>query len=158
MALKIGLCKSQPDAALVALMRQVAPTWLLQLPWFVTADDRQQLQQEVTGATRERMLREFGELLDRISAMRPLVVIIEDLHWSDAATLQLLGYLVRRPGSARVLQVRARHHRRRRRGGSQRKTARWPPLCRGEPPPSPRLRSARAARAPARRQRSPSLR
>jgi len=98
-----GLCKSQPDAGLVALMRQVAPTWLLQLPWFVTAQDRQQLQHEVAGATRERMLREFGELLDRLTAVRPLIVVVEDLHWSDGPTLQLLGYLARRPGSARVL-------------------------------------------------------
>lgn len=100
-----GLCKSYPEAGLVALMRQVAPTWLLQLPWFVTADDRQLLQHEVAGATRERMLREFAELLERITAARPLVMVIEDLHWCDGATLQLLGYLARRPGGARVLML-----------------------------------------------------
>ena len=98
-----GLCKAQPEAGLVALMRQVAPTWLVQLPWFMTADDRQHLLAEVAGATRERMLRECGELLDSITALQPLVVVIEDLHWSDPATLQLLGYLARRQGSARAL-------------------------------------------------------
>lgn len=98
-----GLCKTRPEAGLVALMRQVAPTWLVQLPWFVTAEDRLLLQAEVAGATRERMLREFGELLDRLTVDRPLIIVVEDLHWSDAATVQLLGFLARRQGSARAL-------------------------------------------------------
>ncbi|MEO8804535.1 MAG: AAA family ATPase [Burkholderiaceae bacterium] len=98
-----ALCRAQPDAGWVALMRQVAPTWLLQLPWYVTAEDRLQLQQEVSGATQDRMLREFGELVDRLTVQRPLLLVIEDLHWSDHATLQLMAYLARRRGSARVL-------------------------------------------------------
>ena len=98
-----GLCRSQPEAHLVALMRQVAPTWLVQLPWYVTAEDRLQLQREVAGATQDRMLREFGEFLDRLTEQRPLLLVIEDLHWSDPATLRLMGYLARRRGNARVL-------------------------------------------------------
>ena len=49
-------------------MRIVAPTWLLQLPWFVGDDDRRNLQREAAGATQDRMLREFGELIDRARA------------------------------------------------------------------------------------------
>jgi len=86
---------------LLPLMRQVAPTWLVQLPWHLTADDRLQLQREVTGTTQERMLREFGELMRRLSEQQPVLLVLEDLHWSDAATVQLLGYLARRRGAAR---------------------------------------------------------
>jgi predicted ATPase len=47
----------------------------------------------VSGATRERMLREMGEALDALTADVPLVLILEDLHWSDYSTLDLISYL-----------------------------------------------------------------
>ncbi|MCU1503710.1 MAG: hypothetical protein JWM12_3064, partial [Ilumatobacteraceae bacterium] len=34
-------------------------------------------------------------LLKRLSAARPLVLVIEDLHWADQSTLDLVAYLVR---------------------------------------------------------------
>lgn len=98
-----GLCRSLPQAGLPALMRQVAPAWLVQMPWWVAAEDRAALQQEVAGSGQDRMLREFGELLERLSHAQPLLLVLEDLHWSDAASVQLIGYLARRRGAARVL-------------------------------------------------------
>jgi len=98
-----ALCRAAPEAGLVALMHQVAPSWLMQLPWLLTPDERLALQRETAGTTQERMLRECGEFLDRATEARPLLLVIEDLHWSDAATLLLIGYLARRRGSARVL-------------------------------------------------------
>lgn len=90
------LCNSASGRALLPLMRQVAPTWLAQLPWHLATGDRLELQREVAGATQDRMLRELGELLDRFSADQPLVVVLEDLHWSDHPTVQLISYLARR--------------------------------------------------------------
>lgn len=77
-------------------VRQYAPTWLTQLPWFLGEADRVQLQREVLGATKERMLREIGEWLERYTAERALLLVLEDLHWSDVATLDLIAYLARR--------------------------------------------------------------
>src|SRR6185369_4782066 len=81
------------------------PTWLLQLPWFLGSEDRRDLQRETSGATQDRMLREFGELIEHVAADRPVLLVLEDLHWSDHATVQLLGYLARRrrPASIMVL-------------------------------------------------------
>lgn len=97
------LCRS--DDALLALMRRAAPTWLAQLPWYLGEDDRRQLQREVAGATQDRMLREAGELFDRYSAERPVVLVLEDLHWSDHATVQLIAYLARRRSAAGLLML-----------------------------------------------------
>src|SRR5262249_7785802 len=51
---------------------------------------------QIEGATRGRMLREMGDAVDAMTADRALVLVIEDLHWSDHATLDLtlwaLGY------------------------------------------------------------------
>src|SRR5499433_1597965 len=52
------LCRGPAGARLVSLLRQQAPTWLAQMPWLLTAADRDHLQQELQGTTRERMLRE----------------------------------------------------------------------------------------------------
>ena len=91
------------DSTMVALLRAVAPTWLLQLPWFSTAEERDALRRELAGVTADRMLREMGELLDRSGERRPLLVVTEDLHWSDRATIQLIDYVARRRGNARLM-------------------------------------------------------
>lgn len=65
-----SVCRDDPG--LVALMRSVAPTWLLQRPWFSTEAEREALRGELAGASQHRMLREFGDLLDRYTQARPL--------------------------------------------------------------------------------------
>ena len=95
------LCRR--DDALLPLIRTVAPTWLLQLPWLSSGNEREALRRELSGAGQARMLRELGELLDRYTENRPLVLVTEDLHWSDPATVQLIDYIARRRGTTRLL-------------------------------------------------------
>ncbi|WP_223528665.1 ATP-binding protein [Pseudomonas sp. GL-R-19] len=95
------LCRGDPT--LPALMRAVAPTWLLQLPWLSTTQERDALRRELAGVGPDRMLREMGELLDRYTEQRPLMLVTEDLHWSDRATVQLIDYVARRRGRARLM-------------------------------------------------------
>ena len=96
---------SRRDAALAELIRTVAPTWLFQLPWLSSAAERDELRRELAGAGQTRMLREMGELLDRYTDNRPLLLVTEDLHWSDSATVQLIDHIARRRSSARLLWV-----------------------------------------------------
>jgi DNA-binding winged helix-turn-helix (wHTH) protein/tetratricopeptide (TPR) repeat protein len=97
-----ALCRVDPE--LPSLLRTVAPTWLLQLPWLLPdAAEREALRRELAGVGQQRMLRELGELLDRCTAQRPLLLVTEDLHWSDQATLQLIDHVARRRGPARLL-------------------------------------------------------
>ena len=42
-------------------------------------------------------------LLEHLARERPLVVELDDLHWADSATIELLGALLRRPPAASVL-------------------------------------------------------
>ena len=95
------LCRG--DRTLPALLRSVAPTWLLQLPWLGTAEERDALRRELAGVGPDRMLREMGELLDRYTEEHPLLLVTEDLHWSDRATIQLIDHVARRRGRARLL-------------------------------------------------------
>jgi DNA-binding winged helix-turn-helix (wHTH) protein len=96
-----ALCRR--DAALADLVRAVAPTWLLQLPWLSGPAEREALRRELAGAGQARMLREMGELLERYTQNRSLLLVTEDLHWSDQQTIQLLDYVARRRGATRLL-------------------------------------------------------
>src|SRR5688572_28156518 len=58
------------DGTLVELVRAVAPTWLVQLPWLSTPAEREALRRELNGAGQPRMLRELGELLERYTENR----------------------------------------------------------------------------------------
>jgi len=97
------LCRNPPDPQAVDILRRFAPTWLMQMPWLLEPTEREILQRELRNVTRERMLREMAEALEALAREIPLVCILEDLHWSDYATLDLLSVLARRREPARVL-------------------------------------------------------
>ena len=83
------------------ILRRHAPTWIAQLPAF---DDTAptDTDESVTVATPERMLREMADALEMATTKRPLVLALEDLHWSDHSTLDLISYLARRRTPARL--------------------------------------------------------
>ena len=97
------LCQVDPGA--VALLSRVAPTWLAQMPALVEPADRADLEQRALGGTRGRMLREAAEALEAAGSDRPLVLVLEDLHWADPSTVDLLEWLARRDTPARLLVV-----------------------------------------------------
>ena len=89
--------------AVVRVLRQYAPSWLAQLPALVGDEEVEAVQRRAQGTTHERMLRELAEALDVVSADAPLVLVIEDLHWSDSATVDLLATIARRREPSRLL-------------------------------------------------------
>jgi ATP/maltotriose-dependent transcriptional regulator MalT len=46
---------------------------------------------------RYRSHRAVRELLTRLAAKKPVVLVLDDLHWADSASIELLGALLRRP-------------------------------------------------------------
>src|SRR5215813_8974075 len=80
-----------------------APTWLMQFPSLLKPEQRESLQKEILGATRERMVREMCEVLEAMTSQNPLLLILEDLHWVDGSTLDLLSALARRRRPARLI-------------------------------------------------------
>ncbi len=99
------LARIVPQDLLVERMRRVAPTWLVQLPWLLQADDADELRAALGEVHPQRMLREFAALVEELTQHGTLVMILEDLHWSDTATVDLLSILAQRPEKARLLVV-----------------------------------------------------
>ena len=56
---------------------------------------------------RYRAHRAVRELLEQLAARRPLVLALDDVHWADAASVELLTALLRSPPDAAVLVVMA---------------------------------------------------
>jgi ATP/maltotriose-dependent transcriptional regulator MalT len=52
---------------------------------------------------RYRSHRAVCKLLEQLAQQRPLVLVLDDFHWADSASLELLGALLRRPPAAAVL-------------------------------------------------------
>jgi tetratricopeptide (TPR) repeat protein len=83
------------------LMKTTAPAWLSQV-----APGREDLAGMPAGeASPERMRREFVRFFEALSAIRPVIVFLDDLHWADASTCDLLAYLGSRMKGIRILIV-----------------------------------------------------
>jgi tetratricopeptide (TPR) repeat protein len=99
------LARGPSRAVVVDTLAATAPTWLIQFPSLIRPEQQSALQREILGATRERMVRELCEALEIITETVPLVFILEDLHWVDHSTLDVISALARRRERARLLVV-----------------------------------------------------
>src|SRR5262245_49203645 len=97
------LCRGPRPQELLAVLRRYAPLWLVQLLGVLSETELERLQHQVQGASAARMLRELAEALEVVTAAEPLVVVLEDLQWSDHATVESLAYLAQRRSPARLL-------------------------------------------------------
>jgi predicted ATPase len=96
-------CQGPGGQQVLHALQHCAPTWLVQMPALLAEPERERLQRQAAGATRERMVREMAEALEALTADRALVLVLEDVQWSDRSTVDLLAYLARRRAAARLL-------------------------------------------------------
>jgi predicted ATPase len=84
-----------PDGAAVAeSLKRLAPTWYAQtVP----------LAAQAPTSSQERLKRELIAFLQEVGRRRPVVFFLDDLHWADASTVDLLAYLGSRAGGLRLL-------------------------------------------------------
>src|SRR4051794_40597166 len=61
------------------------------------------LTQPDVALARSQLFAGVGRLLQRIGERQPVVAVIEDLHWADASSLDLLTYLTRTARTQRLL-------------------------------------------------------
>ena len=100
----LGQLSRGPDHRdVLDVVRRYAPMWLVQWPGLLPETELERLQRQLQGATSARMLRELAEALDVLTAETPLVLVLEDLHWSDRSTVECLNYVAQRRAPARLL-------------------------------------------------------
>jgi tetratricopeptide (TPR) repeat protein len=102
----LGALLAGPQRArITGLLRTYAPTWCLQFPAVFSGDVLEQLRQETIGATKERMLREIGDALGALVAQSPVALLLEDLHWADTSSADLLRHLSQRIEGQQLLLI-----------------------------------------------------
>lgn len=98
------LCRDAGTGAVRAL-EALAPSWAVQMPAQFSAAQRMALQQQLMPGTPSRMVREACSLFEAFATERPLILVLEDLHWADFATIDLISALCRRRSSAKLLLI-----------------------------------------------------
>ena len=99
------LCDEADGREVIATLERWAPSWLLQMPGLLDAARSEALSRRVPSPNRERMLRELAGTLEALTRERALVIVLEDLHWSDASTIDALAHLAQRTTAARLLVI-----------------------------------------------------
>jgi len=92
------------DRTLAALIRY-APTFAAQLPQLVPDAQLEDVARRARGGTEQRSVRELIEALEALCVQHTIVVVLEDLQWSDVATIDLLAQLGQRRERAQLMVV-----------------------------------------------------
>ncbi|MDX2029616.1 MAG: protein kinase [Blastocatellia bacterium] len=85
-------------------MKSLAPSWYAQLaPVTFDSLDAHRQMPDALAVSQERMKRELVGFLAEVSRLQPLVLYIDDLHWADVSTVDLLAFLAARFDGVRLL-------------------------------------------------------
>jgi tetratricopeptide (TPR) repeat protein len=100
------LCQQDPSRHVRDVLKQTAPSWLLRLspspPMELTTDEIKELRLHTGNIKNQRRLNELAEALETLSHERPFLLVLEDLHHSDASTLEMLHHLAQRSEKAKL--------------------------------------------------------
>jgi predicted ATPase len=99
------LCRGMSGAGLLQMLAAPAPTWLVQLPTLINGEECKAFRHEIVGGMPSRMLREIIDALEALTTEVPLLLIFEDLHWADHATVDLISALARRRAPAKLFVI-----------------------------------------------------
>jgi DNA-binding winged helix-turn-helix (wHTH) protein len=89
-----NLLPENGGGTLAEAFRRHAPTWCLEFPGrFGPPESLESLRRETLGANKERMLREMVEALRALGAETSMILLLEDLHWADPSSIDLLRHL-----------------------------------------------------------------
>jgi len=102
-----ALMERETNSAVAKLLKLVAPTWYVQVAplWSSTDPAFAAVLERARAASPERMKRELAAFLSDLTEVMPLMLLIDDMHWADASTAELIAYLCRKPELKRLLII-----------------------------------------------------
>lgn len=99
------LVKDPASEAALDLLIAVAPAWANQLHGAMSREQRSHLQSHLDHSTKDRMLGEFIDLIETLATDNVFLLLLEDLHWADYSTIDLLSAIARRRSRAKLMIV-----------------------------------------------------
>jgi len=91
-----GLIRANAVPELGDVLQQYAPTWVSLFPASAQRPAASPPEAGGIATTSARMLREMADALEVLTGHRPLVLVLEDLQWSDHSTVDLIACIARR--------------------------------------------------------------
>jgi len=98
------------------LIHETAPTWAWAIPFVgdiahaaletsrLVKEQRQTLVANANNG-KQQAFQQYDSILSKIAQARPLIIFLDDMHWSDAASANLLFYLMREIATKRILII-----------------------------------------------------
>jgi DNA-binding winged helix-turn-helix (wHTH) protein len=94
------------DPHLTEILSETAPTWMRHIvPRLPVRSHGSDTAEQDGARTSERLMRELTTFLEATSREVPLVLVIEDLHWTDLSTVDVLVHLAARLSRLRILII-----------------------------------------------------
>jgi tetratricopeptide (TPR) repeat protein len=88
------------------VMKAVAPTWYVQLTPLESDDSSfARVREEAKVASLERIKRELAAFVQEMARLQPIVLFLDDIHWADASTVDLLAYVGHKCAAMRLLLI-----------------------------------------------------
>jgi DNA-binding winged helix-turn-helix (wHTH) protein/tetratricopeptide (TPR) repeat protein len=99
------LVRDDGAGALSETLARHAPTWPSHLAALAPNTPAPWRRDGAVGTMPARMLREMADALEVFTSSRVLMLVFEDLQWSDPSTVDLIGCIARRRQPARLLVI-----------------------------------------------------
>ena len=98
-------CREPYGRLLIERLHQLAPSWLYQMLNVLDSGEISQLLSKVAHSSTGRMVREGANFFETLSNHAPFILILDNAHWSDEFTLDLLNFLMFRCSPAKLLII-----------------------------------------------------
>ena len=100
-----GHCRMPYGRFFTERLNLLAPSWLYQMLTVLEPDEMTLLQPKIAHINTGRMLREGAEFFESLCKNSALILILDNAHWSDEFTLDLLNFLMFRCSTANLLII-----------------------------------------------------
>ncbi|MGZ8159151.1 MAG: winged helix-turn-helix domain-containing protein [Methylobacter sp.] len=98
-------CRESYGKLIIEHLKNLAPTWLYQMLNMLNPDEIAMLQLKVSHISTGRMLREGANFFEMLCNNSAFILILDNAHWSDEFTLDLLNFLMFRCTAAKLLII-----------------------------------------------------
>jgi DNA-binding winged helix-turn-helix (wHTH) protein len=98
-------CREPYGCLLIEQLNNLAPTWLYQMLNVLNPEECAMLQTKISSGHTGCILREGAHFFETLSSRSTLILVLDNSHWSDEFTLDLLNFLMFRCSAAKLLII-----------------------------------------------------
>ncbi|MGR8947897.1 MAG: AAA family ATPase [Gammaproteobacteria bacterium] len=98
-------CRGSRGAEVLSKLAVHAPLWLAEFSGLISEAEFDSVERRIRNASPGRMMRELSDVIEALCENDFVLLSIEDLHWSDTATLDWLAFIARGEADCHLLII-----------------------------------------------------